>query len=145
MQKNQPQQENLSILSQEKGEKTMQKYIRDEKNGIEYEFIGDYYYPCLKTEKIPLLSKYGRLRLRFLREHKKNLYTKLLLSGNLNKHLIEIDTQARNMMEYLTKEMARKQGVTEQLKATNMMKWIRMMNNIRDCVEEIILHDIVYS
>lgn len=80
-----------------------------------------------------------------MKEYKKNLYFELLLSRKLNEHLTEIDTQALNMMEYLSKEMARKQGVTEQLKATNMMKWIRMMNNIRDCVEEIILNDIVYS
>lgn len=123
----------------------MQKYIREEKTGIEYELIGDYYYPCLKIEELPSLSKYGRLRLKFLKEYKKNLYFELLLSRKLNEHLTEIDTQALNMMEYLSKEMARKQGVTEQLKATNMMKWIRMMNNIRDCVEEIILNDIVYS
>lgn len=123
----------------------MQKYVRDEKNGIEYELIGDYYYPCLRIEKIPPLSKYGRLRLKLLEEYNKSLYTKLFLSGKLNEHLIEIDAQAMNMMEYLTKEMARKQGVTEQLKATNVMIWIRMMNNIQACVDEIILNDIIYS
>ena len=123
----------------------MQKYIRDEKTRIEYELIGDYYYPCLKIEELPSLSKYGRLRLKFLKECKKNLYFELLLSRKLNKHLIEIDIQALNMMEYLTEKMAKKQGITEKLKTKDMMKWIRMMNNIRDCVEEIILNDIVYS
>lgn len=122
----------------------MQKYVRDEKNGIEYELIGDYYYPCLKIEETPSLSKYGRLRLKFLKEYKKNLYFDLLLSRKLNEHLIEIDTQARNMMEYLTKEMARKQGVTEQLKAKDMMRWIRMMNNIQSCAEEIVLQELIY-
>ena len=145
MQKNQPQQENLSILPQEKGERTMQKYVRDEKNGIEYELIGDYYYPCLKIEELPSLCKYGRLRLKFLKEYNKNIYTKLFLSRKLNEHLIEIDTQARNMIEYLTKEMAKRQGITEQLKAKDMMRWIRMMNDIRACVDEIVLSDIVYS
>ncbi len=91
------------------------------------------------------MSKYGRLRLKFLKEYKKNLYFDLLLSRKLNEHLIKIDTQARNMMEYLTKEMAKKQGITDRLKAKDMMRWIRMMNNTRDCVEEIILNDIVYS
>ena len=123
----------------------MQKYIRDEKSGIEYELIGDYYYPCLKIEEIPSLSKYGRLRLKFLKEYKKNLYFELLLSRKLNEHLIEIDTQARNMMEYLTKEMAKNQGISEKLKAKDMMRWIRMMNNIQACVDEIILNDIIYS
>lgn len=80
-----------------------------------------------------------------MKEYKKNLYFDLLLSRKLNEHLIEIDTQARNMMEYLTKEMAKKQGITDRLKAKDMMRWIRMMNNTRDCVEEIILNDIVYS
>lgn len=145
MQENQPQQKNLSILPQEKGGETMQKYIRDEKSGIEYELIGDYYYPCLKIEEIPSLSKYGRLRLKFLKEYKKNLYFELLLSRKLNEHLIEIDTQARNMMEYLTKEMAKNQGISEKLKAKDMMRWIRMMNNIQACVDEIILNDIIYS
>lgn len=123
----------------------MQKYIRDEKSGIEYELIRDYYYPCLKIEEIPTLSKYGRLRLKFLKEYKKNLYFELLLSRKLNEHLIETDTQARNMMEYLTKEMAKNQGISEKLKAKDMMRWIRMTNNIQACVDEIILNDIIYS
>ena len=95
-------------------------------------------------EEPPTLSKYGRMRERYLKEHKKVLYFNLLTSGKLNEHLIEIDTSACNMAEYLTKEMAKRQGVTEQLKATNMMRWVRMMNNIRSCVDEIVLSDIVY-
>ena len=91
------------------------------------------------------MSKYGRLRLKFLKEYKKSLYFELLLSRKLNEHLNEIDTQARNMMDYLTKEMAKKQGITEKLKAKDMMRWIRMMNDIRACVDEIVLSDIVYS
>lgn len=123
----------------------MQRFITDERTGIQYELIGDYYYPCLVVEKTPTLSKYGRMRERYLREHKKVLYFNLLTSGKLNEHLIEIDTSACNMAEYLTKEMAKRQGVTEQLKAMDMMKWVGMMNNIRACVDEIVLNDIVYS
>lgn len=96
-------------------------------------------------EEPPTISKYGRLRSKYLREHKKILYFNLLTSGKLNEHLVEIDTSACNMAEYLTKEMAKRQGVTEQLKATDMMKWVGMMNNIRSCVDEIVLNDIVYS
>ena len=92
-----------------------------------------------------MLSKYGRMRERYLKEHKKILYYNLLTSGKLYEHLAEIDTSACNMALYLIKEMARKQGVTEQLKAVDMMRWIGLMNNIRSCVDEIILHDIVYS
>ena len=92
-----------------------------------------------------MLSKYGRMRERYLKEHKKILYYNLLTSGKLYEHLAEIDTSACNMAEYLIKEMARKQGVTEQLKAVDMMRWIGLMNNIRACVDEIVLNDIVYS
>ena len=80
-----------------------------------------------------------------MREHKRVLYYALLTSGKLYEHLAEIDTSACNMAEYLIKEMARKQGATEELKATDMMRWIGLMNNIRACVDEIVLNDIVYS
>lgn len=99
----------------------------------------------MTIEETPTLSKYGRMRERYLREHKKVLYFNLLTSGKLNEHLVEIDTSAYNMAECLTKEMAKRQGVTEQLKAMDMMKWVGMMNNIRACVDEIVLNDIVYS
>ena len=69
----------------------------------------------------------------------------LLTSGKLYEHLAEIDTSARDMAEYLIKEMAKKQGVTEELKAADMMRWIGLMNNIRACADEIVLNDIVYS
>ena len=73
------------------------------------------------------------------------LYFNLLTSGKLYEHLAEIDTSARDMAEYLIKEMAKKQGVTEELKATDMMRWIGLMNNIRACADEIVMNDIVYS
>ena len=95
-------------------------------------------------ESLPL-SKYGRLRQRYLRDHKRVLYFNLLTSGKLYEHLAEIDTSARDMAEYLMKEMARKQGVTEELKATDTIRWVGMMNNIRAYVDEIVLNDIVYS
>ena len=97
-----------------------------------------------RTSKITL-TKYGRMRERYLREHRKVLYCNLLTSGKLYEHLAEIDTSACDMAEYLIKEMARKQGVTEELKGKDMMKWIGLMNNIRACVDEIVLNDIVYS
>ena len=99
----------------------------------------------MTVEESPTLSKYGRLRERYLREHKWLMYYTLLTSGKLYEHLAEIDTSARDMAEYLIKEMAKKQGVTEELKATDMMRWIGLMNNIRTCADEIVLNDIVYS
>ena len=85
----------------------MQRFIADERKGIRYELIGDYYYPCLTVEERPLPSKYGRLRQRYLREHKRLMYFNLLTSGKLYEYLAEIDTLAPDMAEYLIKEMAR--------------------------------------
>ena len=99
----------------------------------------------IENEEPSTLIKYGRTRGKYLREHKKVLYFNLLTSGKLYEHLAEIDTSARDMAEYLIKEMARKQGVTEELKGKDMMKWIGLMNNIRACADEIVLNDIVYS
>ena len=98
----------------------------------------------MTIEESPALSKYGRMRERYLREHKKVLYFNLLTSGKLYEHLVDIDTSACNMAEYLIKEMAIRQGVTEKLKAEDMMRWIGLMNNIRSCAQEIVLNDIVY-
>ena len=119
-QKHKSQREIFGILPQEaKGEIRMQRFITDERTGIQYELIGDYYYPCLtiENEEPPTLTKYGRMRERYLREHRKVLYINLLTSGKLYEHLADIDTSACDMAEYLIKEMARKQGVTEELKA----------------------------
>ncbi len=99
----------------------------------------------MTIEQPPVLTKYGRMRERYLREHKKALYFNLLTSGKLYEHLADIDTSACNMAEYLIKGMAKKQGVTEQLKAEDMMRWVGLMNNIRACADEIVLNDIVYS
>ena len=106
----------------------MQRFITDERTGIQYELIGDYYYPCLtiENEEPPTLTKYGRMRERYLREHRKVLYCNLLTSGKLYEHLAEIDTSACNMAE-------------------DMMRWVGLMNNIRACADEIVLNDIVYS
>ena len=123
----------------------MQRFITDERTGIQYELIGDYYYPCLMMEEPPTLSKYGRMRERYLREHRKAFYFILLASGKLYEHLVDIDTSACDMAEHLRREMAARQGVTEKLKSEDMMGWIGLMNNIQACVDEIVLNDIVYS
>ena len=122
----------------------MQRFITDERTGIRYELIGDYYYPCLTVEESPPF-KIWTVAATIFGEHKRVLYFNLLTSGKLYEHLAEIDTSARDMAEYLIKEMAKKQGVTEELKATDMMRWIGLMNNIRACADEIVLNDIVYS
>ena len=125
----------------------MEKVIYDKKNGLWYEKQGDYYIPCLKLpeEEQQHIGVWGQRHLRYIKHNRKVLYFNLLTSGKLYEHLAEIDTSARDMTEYLIKEMAKKQGVTEQLKATDMMRWVGMMNNIRACADEIVLNEIVYS
>lgn len=125
----------------------MEKYIYDERNGLWYEKQGDYYLPCLELpeEETHSIGIWGQRRLRYIKQHRKILYCNLLTSGKLNEHLVEIDTSACHMAEFLIKEIAIRQGITEKLKAQDMMKWVGMMNNIRSCVDEIVLNDIVYS
>jgi hypothetical protein len=85
------------------------------------------------------------LRRSYLRNHKRGIYTGMLLSGKLNPHLEEVDRRSNEMMEQLTTQMAQTEGVTEQLKATDQMKWVGLMNNIRQRAEEIVLTELVYS
>lgn len=91
------------------------------------------------------LGKYGLLRRRYLKEHRKVLFTNLLTSGRLNEHLAEIDRTAKERMEQLVTEMARTEGVTEELKAADPMKWVGLMNSLKAQAEEIILSELVYN
>lgn len=103
------------------------------------------YYPDLELpEEAPRYGKYGRMRHTYLREHKKAYYTALLFEGKLVAHLNEIDDAANSLMELITKQMAKVQGVTEALKAQNQMAWVGAMNNIRSTAEEIILSELIY-
>ena len=95
-------------------------------------------------EEEPTYGKYGMLRKQFLKEHRSARYQYLLLTGKLNEHLNQIDQEAREQVEMLMKQMAEKKGVTEELKAQDQMKWVRLMNNIKVSAEEIILKNMVY-
>ena len=112
---------------------------------LTYTMQGDYLIPDLTVPESPKLGKYGMLRRTFLREHRDGIYTGMLLNGTLNSHLEEVDRQANEMMERLTRQMAEKQGVTERLKAEDQMKWVQMMNSIRHSAEEVILNDLIYA
>lgn len=90
-------------------------------------------------------GRYGRLRLKYLKEHRRVLYINLLTSGELAQHLNEADQQAREMLELLVKQMAQAQGITKQLKAEDQMAWVGAMNNIRSAADETVLRDIVNS
>ena len=112
---------------------------------ITYTMQGDYLLPDLTVPESPTLGKYGMLRRSYLKDHRDGIYTGMLLTGKLNAHLTEIDRQATEMMERLTAQMKKAQGVTESLKASDQMKWVQMMNNIRSAAEEIVLTELVYS
>lgn len=91
------------------------------------------------------LTRFGRAREKYLMEHRKALYTSLLLKGTLWSHLTEIDQAANEQMDSLTVELAASEGVTERLKAENQMAWVGQMNNIRQRAEEIIMAELIYS
>ena len=112
---------------------------------LTYTMQGDYLLPDLTVPESPTLGKYGMLRRSYLKDHRDGIYTGMLLTNKLNAHLTEIDRQATEMMERLTTQMAKAHGVTESLKASDQMKWVQMMNNIRSAAEEIVLTELIYS
>ena len=123
----------------------MKKHIYDESNGLSYTLHGDYYLPDLAVnEEEPTYGKYGMLRKQFLKMHRPARYQYLLMTGELIVHLNRVDQEAREQVESLMKQMAEKQGVTEQVKMQDQMKWVCLMNNIKDCAEEIVLKESVY-
>lgn len=125
----------------------MEKYIYDQNNGLWYELQGDYYIPCLVLEESDTkpIGMWGRKRFSYLKEHRPVLHSILVLSGKLQIHLAEVDSRATEMLDRLVKQMAEKQGVTEQLKAQNQMAWVGAINNIRNAAEEIILQELIYG
>ena len=124
----------------------MEKVIYDEKNGLWYELQGDYYIPCLKLpdEEQQPIGVWGQRHLRYIRQNRKVLYLNLLTSGKLNGYLADIDKQVEDMLSRLVKQMAEREGVTEQLKADNQMEWVARMNNIRNRATEIVNTDLIY-
>lgn len=125
----------------------MKKHIINEATGISYTLVGDYYIPDLKlpaTENKPI-GIWGRKRLAYLKEHKKFLFNQLVLSWKLNSHLAEINEQATELLDRLTEQIAKAEGVTEKLKEENQMLWVARMNNIRNRAEEIINAELIYS
>ena len=125
----------------------MEKYITDERTGLKYELVGDYYLIAgddePEEEQKPI-GIWGQRHLRYLKNHRKVLYTNLLTSGRLNNYLADIDNQAEEMFERLTRQMAIAEGITEQLKADNQMAWVGKMNSIRNRATEIINTEIIY-
>ena len=114
---------------------------------ITYTRQGDYNLPNLlppQEEPVPH-GKYALLRKKFLKEHRRVTYTNLLTSGRLSSHLAEIQQTAQRRMEEIVAQMARSQGVTEELKASDQMKWVGLMNNIQNAAEETVLAELIYN
>ena len=117
-----------------------------EQNGGTYTQVGDVLLPNLsigEAEQRPI-GKYGRMRKRYLKEQHPLLYSELLQTDKLYPHLLEIDEACEGRMGLLVLQMAKSEGVTEQLKAADQMKWARRMNSIQNRAEEIVLHELVY-
>lgn len=124
----------------------IEKYKFDDRNGLWYGLQGDYYLPCLKLpeEEQVHIGIWGQRHLRYLKENRRVLLSNLQFSGKLNSYLADIDRQAEEMFERLVKQMAERDGVTEQLKAADPMKWVRMMNNIRSAATEITNDELIF-
>lgn len=118
----------------------------DERTGIEYIRKGDYYIPNLvmPPRKNIKFGKYGRMRAKYLKENKKAEYSIMLIDNTLQDHLIEIDKTANERYNLLMKQFAEKENITEELKANNQMEWVKMMNNIKNSVEEIIFKELIF-
>ena len=125
----------------------MKKHITDEKTGISYTLHGDYYLPDLElpAEEERPIGIWGQRHLRYIREHRKALYTGLFLDGKLNGYLAELNEQAEDMFFRLVKELAEKEGITEALKAENQMLWVQQMNAVRETAMEIVNKDLIYA
>ncbi len=123
----------------------MEKYIT--KNSIKYELRGEQYYPMLKISEQTNheIGKYGHLHLGFIKKHRRGTYTTLLIEGRLNEYLHNIDEQAHEQIDLHIAQMAERTGVTEELKASDPMRWVLLMNNIKSLAEEIVLKEVVYK
>ena len=114
---------------------------------VTYTMQGDYRLPdLLPPQEAELhLGKYALLRRRYLKEHRRVTYTNLLTSGKLNEHLLEIEQTVKARLTEIIPQMMETEGVTEEMKAADQMKWVNMMNNIRASAEEIVLKELVYN
>ena len=124
----------------------MDKYSYNEKNGLWYELQGDYYLPCLKLpkEESRHIGIWGQRHLRYLKQHRKVLYSELLISGKLNDYLADLNEQAEELFSRLVKQLAEKEGVTEAIKEENQMLWVQRMNNIRSAAMEVVSNELIY-
>ena len=124
----------------------MEKYITDERTGLKYELVGDYYLIAGddEPEQEPI-GIWGQRHLRYLKEHRRVRYANMLTSGELNAYLADIDRQAEELFLRLVKQMADAEGITETLKASDQMEWVRQMNSIRNRAMEIVNAELIFA
>jgi len=123
----------------------MEKFITDERTGLHYELVGDYYLIAGEDEPEGRpIGIWGQRHLRYIRKHKISLYAELLTTGKLNDYLADLDEQAEAMFSRLVKQLSEKEGVTEALKAGKQMLWVQKMNNIRSAAMEIVSSELIY-
>ena len=124
----------------------MEKYITDERTGLQYELVGDYYLIAgdddLEDDRP--IGIWGQRRLQYIKQYRKSLYIELKMSGKLNSYLADINDEAEEMFLRLVKQLAELQGITEKLKAIDQMAWVGAMENIRNSAIETIYNDIIY-
>ena len=131
-----------------KGERIMKKteFISDKNNGIDYTLVGEVYLPNLiSTETNYEIGMWGQRHLRYIKQHRKVFYTSLLTNCKLNSYLHEVDIRATEMYDRLVKQFKEQQGITEQLKADNMMAWVQAMNNISNQAREVVNNELIYN
>ena len=129
-----------------KNTKALEKHIVGE-NGIGYTLGEDgLYYPDLKLPEGTHynIGKYGLMRCEYLKNHHREEYIKLLLNGELNQHLHEVDEECHARMELLVEQMKAGVGIPEELKSTDQIRWVGLMNNVRSAAEEIVLDEMIY-
>ena len=124
----------------------MKKYITDEKNGLDYTLIGNVYLPNLiSIETNYEIGMWGQRHLSYIKQHHKAFYTSLLTNCKLNSYLHDVDVRATGMYDRLVKQLKDQQGITEQLKADDMMAWVQAVNNITNQAREIVYNEVIYT
>ena len=123
----------------------MEKYIHDERNGLWYQKVGDYYLPCFELPKqVREIGVWGIRHRQFLKENKSAIYEALLLTGKLNGYLADIDRQAQEMFDSLCQELVENWNITEDQKANDPMHWVCRMNSVRSAAREIVDEELIY-
>ena len=125
----------------------MERFVTDERTGLKYELVGDYYLIAGEDEpeEREPVGIWGQRHLRYLKRYHRGRYANLLTSGELNAYLVDIDRQAEELFLRLVKQMADAEGITEALKANNQMEWVGRMNSCRDRASETVYHQVIYT